>query len=64
MNFTNDAHGNVERVTKANGKWTRYTYEWGVVQDTITPAHTTTRVINPDGTVASETQAGRTTTFE
>jgi len=61
--FAPDPFGNVERATKANGKFTRYTYQWGLLKDVITAEHTTTRVINPQGTVASQTQAGRTTTF-
>jgi YD repeat-containing protein len=34
-----------------------------VVSEIRTPQHVTTRVINSDGTVASESQAGRTTSF-
>jgi YD repeat-containing protein len=56
--------GNVTQATKANGKWTRFTYSSGQVKDVTTPEGVNvSRVINPDGTVASQTQAGRTTTF-
>ena len=62
--FTPDAHGNVANTTDAHGHITRYTYDWGVLKNTITPMHTVTRVINPDGTVASETQRGFTTSYQ
>jgi YD repeat-containing protein len=61
--FTPDAHGNVATATTAAGKVTAYTYDWGQVKTTQTAAHTISRMINVDGTIASETRAGRTTTF-
>jgi len=61
--FAPDAHGNVASVTKANGKTTNFSYSWGTASQASTPEHTTSRAINPAGTVASETQAGRTTAF-
>lgn len=61
--FEPDAYGNVARVTKGNGTSTSFSYAWGVVNGTTTAAHVTTRVVNPEGTIASATQAGRTTTF-
>ena len=61
--FVRDDFGNVETATKANSKWTSYRYSWGQVADVIKPRVVTRREINPDGTVASETMGGRTTTF-
>lgn len=65
MQFGSDPNGsgNVERTIDAHGHITRYVYDWGVVQDTITPMHTISRTINQDGTVASETRGGNTTAF-
>jgi len=63
LQFTADAQGNVASVLKANGKQTDYTYQWGLMKDVLTAAHTTSRVINSEGTVASQTQGGRTTAF-
>jgi hypothetical protein len=62
--FEKDALGNVSRVTKANGKSTSYIYSWGQIHDVITAEHTTSREVNPDGTMASETLAGRTTSYQ
>ncbi len=62
--FMRDDLGNVRRATKADGQFTEFSYAWGVLKDTVTPEFLVTRVINPDGTVASQTQAGRTTTFD
>jgi YD repeat-containing protein len=62
--FESDPFGNVASVTKANGKWTSYAYSWGQVAQIATPHVVTSRQINPDGTVASETVAGRVTTFK
>jgi YD repeat-containing protein len=61
--FTPDASGNVASLTKANGKTTWFSYEFGEMSQTSTPEYTVTRQINGDGTVASETRGGRTTTF-
>lgn len=63
-NFTPDARGNLFRLQKGNGEWTEFSYAHGVVSEIRTPAHTTTRQVNPEGTVASQTQAGRTTAFQ
>jgi RHS repeat-associated protein len=60
--FTRDDYGNVVSATNGVDTITEFTYEWGRVKDTLTYDHKTTRVINPDGTVASETQATRSTT--
>jgi YD repeat-containing protein len=61
--FTNDAYGNIATVTKPNGKTTSYLYSWGQAREFRTPEHVTTRQINPDGTIASETIGGYTTTY-
>ena len=62
--FDKDTLGNVSQVTKANGKSVSYSYNWGQVSSVVTAEHTTSRSINPDGTVASETRAGRTTSYQ
>lgn len=61
--FAPDAFGNVASVSKGNGKATTSTYEWGVVKEIHTPEYVVSRSINPEGTVASETRAGRLTSF-
>lgn len=63
--FTPDALGNLERITRANGSWVQQGFSRGQVSSVTTsePGYQISRVINPDGTVASETQAGRTTTY-
>ena len=61
--FTPDDFGNVVTVTKASGMATSFTYEWGQIATTSTPNVVTTRAINPDGTVASDTTNGRTTVY-
>jgi len=61
--FDPDAYGNVARATKGNGTSTSFSHSWGVVSGITTAAHVTTRIVSPEGTVASETQAGRATTF-
>jgi len=61
--FEPDPYGNVRLVTKANGKTTLFQYQHGQPKAIVTPAYAITRAINPDGSVASETRAGRTFTF-
>jgi hypothetical protein len=61
--FTPGTRGNVASVTDGENKITSFTYDWGVVKNTVTPKYTITRVINSDGTVHSETRGGATTTF-
>ena len=61
-----DGLGNVGSRTNANGHKTTYAYDWGVLKS-ITPlvaGTATTRVINPEGTVASETRRGFTTSYQ
>jgi YD repeat-containing protein len=62
--FDRDNAGNVDFVRKENGTETSFVYERGQVKQAITAKHTMSREINPDGTIASDTRAGRTTTFE
>jgi YD repeat-containing protein len=62
--FGADAFGNIATAAKANGKVTSFTFSWGVLEDTITTGVVVDRTINPDGTVASETIADRTTRYE
>src|SRR6185437_4158630 len=52
--FTNDGRGNIATVQTATNKVTTYTYSYGRVKNTQSPEYTIERVINPDGTVASE----------
>jgi YD repeat-containing protein len=61
--FARDDRGNVAAITSATDKTTTFDYSWGQVSATHTPEYTKTRSINVDGTVASETSAGRTTSF-
>ena len=53
--FAPTAQGNVASVTDAHGHTTNFAYSWGVVATTTTPLLVTTRIINQDGSVASET---------
>lgn len=62
--FARDAFGNIAEIRDAHDHVTAMTYAWGAVSGLQTAAHATTRAIHRDGTVASETRAGRTTTFE
>jgi YD repeat-containing protein len=61
--FSPDSRGNVATVATATSS-TSYLYSWGVVSQISTAGHTTSRVINQDGTTASETKGGRTTSFQ
>lgn len=62
--YTNDGRGNVASATYPNGGQSHFTYDWGVLKTAEDPVGLTmTRVLNADGTVASETAAGVTTTF-
>ncbi len=62
--FEPDAFGNVAVARKANGKETNFTYRFGRVEGTHTAEVDTLREINADGTVAWESQGGRTTLFK
>ena len=55
--------GNVKTITDGNGKVTSFDHAWGRMREIKTPAYTITRVINIDGTLASETRRGFTTSF-
>jgi YD repeat-containing protein len=55
-------NGNIA-TSKQNGVETAFGYSRGVVNSIQTPMYVVTRVINPEGTVASETRGGRTTSF-
>jgi YD repeat-containing protein len=61
--FSADDRGNLRTITSATRKTTTFDYSWGQVSATRTPEYTTTRVVNFDGTIASQTAAGRTTRF-
>jgi YD repeat-containing protein len=60
--YTPGILGNVA-TSKVGNVITEFSYDWGVVSQIKTAAHTTSRIINPDGTVASETRGTRTTQF-
>jgi YD repeat-containing protein len=62
---TADGRGNVGTVTSPTGKTTTFTYAWGRVasMQPAEPNSGVTSVINPDGTVASQTRGGRTTSY-
>ena len=62
--LTRDNWGNVASETDANGNVTRFTHDWGALQNTATPEYTVTRVVNADGSVQSETRRGLTTRFQ
>lgn len=65
--YTPTAEGNVATASHVHGAstvhTTHYGYGWGVVSSTSTPEYTISRVINPSGTIASETRRGITTHF-
>jgi hypothetical protein len=56
-------NGNVKTSTDGNGHVTSFAYSWGRTQTITTPEYTISRVINPDGTMASEKRRGFTTSF-
>jgi YD repeat-containing protein len=60
--FAPDANGNLGTQTNGNNHTTSFGYSWGQIAQMTTPEYTTSRVINQDGTVATETQGGRTAT--
>ena len=65
--FTHDDRGNVTGVTAPNGRTTVYAYSFGQVSLIRTPADPNNpieRIINPDGTIASETRGPRVTTYQ
>lgn len=53
--YTATTAGNVASVTDATNRTTTFTYQWGVQRNVVTPLVTTTREINPDGSIQSET---------
>jgi YD repeat-containing protein len=60
---TEESRGNVVTATNANGHTMTFSYMWGQVSSTTMGGETTSRQMYPDGSVQSETVAGRTTTF-
>ena len=50
--------------TDAHDHETTFTYQWGVVANTITPEYTVQRIARLDGQVISETRNGAETTFD
>ncbi|MGH9337710.1 MAG: hypothetical protein ACRD21_28495, partial [Vicinamibacteria bacterium] len=62
--FGRDAFGNVSQVTDALNRRTHFTYDWGVLENTVTMLYTIQRAINKSGTVSSATRRGLQTTFD
>jgi|SoiMethySBSTD1v2_1073268.scaffolds.fasta_scaffold02328_5 YD repeat-containing protein len=61
--FAPDSVGNLQTITKGNGKTATYSYSNGVMSGMSTPGVALSRQINANGTVASETVGGRTTRY-
>ena len=61
--FTKDSYGNLASAGSATNKTTMYEYQWGQLSAIHTPEYGVTRTINQDGTLASETRAGRITSY-
>jgi YD repeat-containing protein len=61
--YFDDGFGNVGEVRDATNRSTYSTYEWGVAKTISTATMTDSRAINLDGTVASDTVGGSTTTY-
>jgi YD repeat-containing protein len=62
--FAPDAYGNLASVTRPSQSVTSFEYSFGQVSKITTARHVTNREINTDGTIQSETRAGRTTSYE
>jgi YD repeat-containing protein len=61
--FTPDPSGNLATAVKANGKSTNFVYTHGQVSSWSSPGLSVSRSILLDGTVSSETVAGRRTDY-
>ena len=62
--FGQTSSGNVSWIKKANDKTTSFlNYQYGQPGTIRLPEYDITRSINPDGTIATETRAGRSTAF-
>jgi YD repeat-containing protein len=62
---TRDARGNVATATNPVNQTSQFTSDWGVLATSQSPGGmTVTRNLNSDGTVASETALGVTTSFQ
>jgi YD repeat-containing protein len=62
--YTPDDYGNVKTVSEGNYTSTNYSYQWGQVSEIKTAEHTTTREVDPDSNVRSETKGGRRIEFD
>ena len=60
----NASTGALSSVTDPHGHVASLTYDWGTPKNVTTPMYGITRTVNADGSVASETRRGATTTFE
>ncbi|MGH9240431.1 MAG: hypothetical protein ACRD3G_20485 [Vicinamibacterales bacterium] len=61
--YAPDPNGNVASISVGSAAPTTFTYQYAQVAEIRTPLYTVTRSVNPDGTIGSETQAGRTVTY-
>src|SRR5919201_557500 len=64
MTLTASRPGRPSPALTRRGMTTAYSYAGGRQVVVSTPLTAISRVINPDGTIASETSNGRTTTFQ
>jgi YD repeat-containing protein len=66
VSFVPTSTGNTASSTNANSHTTSYAYSWGVQSEVQPPVAGSgvTRSINPEGTVATETRRGFSTTFQ
>lgn len=62
--FTSDGMGNVATARNPLNQATEFGYDWGVVKSVSTPEWTVTSTLNEDGTAASVSRGGVTTTFQ
>lgn len=60
---TYHGNGNLASTTDANNHTTTYQWQNGAVSRIDNPEYVTTRTVNPDGTVATETRNNHTTTY-
>jgi YD repeat-containing protein len=63
LDYEPNAAGQVAKIKDAHNHETTFTYQWGALANTVTPLLTTSRAINPDGTVESETVETLTTRY-
>ena len=62
-NFTPDAYGNVHVQVVGGTQQTTFDHLWGVVNTITAPQSTVTLAVNPDGSVATASENGHTTSY-